>query len=418
MAKTNEKNNTDTILENGSYPDPLNTFLFNAIIEGATDVHLHAIDDVTLILYRVDGVVHEKQRLSVDDGRRLINQIKAAAGLNVTKSFFPQEAQIRWLDEDQQHKDFRVTVVPVGDEECAHLRILSMPEKELEMTRLGFSDEHNANIAEILNSLNGLILITGVTGSGKTTTMYSMASSMALQTLVAFSIEDPVEFKLPSGQQLEVDEEHGLTMYEGLRTILRMDPDFVMVGEIRDKDSAIVTARAALSGRLVLGTIHGQDAAGVVDALHYLGVPYYITSSSLRMIIAQKLLRKLCLSCAKPRELYTEERDVFARTELPIPEEVFDPVGCEKCNGYGYKGQIGIFETAIITPEAAHKIALGVHNELLRQYFRDSGIAPMTVDGLTKVADGITSMQELFEKCNFPDLPTKSQSGTRKSIMI
>ncbi|MHC4146937.1 MAG: GspE/PulE family protein [Planctomycetota bacterium] len=418
MARTNEKNNTDAILENGSYPDPLNTFILNAIIEGATDVHLHAVDEGTVILYRVDGVVHEKQRLSVEDGRRLINQIKAVAGLNVTRSFSPQEAQIRWLDEDGKNKDFRVTVVPIGAEECAHLRILSMPEKDLDMGKLGFSDEHSANIAEILDSLNGLILVTGVTGSGKTTTMYSMASSKDLRSLVAFSIEDPVEFKLPNGQQLEVDEEHGLTMYEGLRTILRMDPDLIMVGEIRDRDSAIVTARAALSGRLVFGTIHGQDAAGAVDALHYLGVPYYIISNSLRMIIAQKLLRRLCLSCAKPRELYAEEREVFERAEMRLPKEVFDSVGCEKCSGYGYKGRIGIFETAVITPEAAHKIASGMHNEPLRQHFRDSGVAPMTVDGLTKVADGITSMQELFEKCNFPGLLAETQSGIRESIMI
>jgi type II secretory ATPase GspE/PulE/Tfp pilus assembly ATPase PilB-like protein len=293
-----------------------------------------------------------------------------------------------------------------------------MPEKELDITKLGFSDEHSKSIVEILDSLNGLVLVTGVTGSGKTTTMYSMASSTNINSLVAFSIEDPVEFKLPSGQQLEVDEEHGFTMYEGLRTILRMDPDLIMVGEIRDRDSAIVTSRAALSGRLVLATIHGQDAAGAVDALHYLGVPYYIISSSLRLIIAQKLLRRLCVSCAKSRSLYTEEKEVFERAGLSIPKKVFDPVGCDQCNGYGYKGRIGIFETAVITQEAAHRIAGGTHNEPLRQYFRDSGILPMAIDGLAKVADGITSVQELFEKCSFPGILAETQSGVSESIMI
>lgn len=418
MVKTHGKSNYDTMFEDELYPDPLNTFILNAILEEATDIHLNAVENGTLILFRVDGVIHEKQRLSRADGSRLINQIKAIANLNVTKSFTPQEGQILWPDRDGCNKNIRVTIVPVGNQECAHLRILSMPEKELNIMKLGFSDEHTQSIVEIIESLNGLVLVTGVTGSGKTTTMYSMASAMELSSLVAFSVEDPVEFKLPNGQQLEVDEDHGFTMYEGLRTILRMDPDLIMVGEIRDRDSAVVTSRAALAGRLVLATIHGQDAAGAVDALHYLGVPYYIISSSLRLIIAQKLLRRLCPACAKPRDLYAEEKDVYERAEMPIPGQVYDPVGCSQCNGYGYRGRIGIFETVVISPEASHRIASGAHSEPLRQYFRDTGITPMTVDGLNKVADGITSVQELFEKCNFPGMLAETHSGVCESILV
>lgn len=414
----NQKNNLKTAPENELYPDPLNTFILNAILEDATDIHLNVVDNGTLILFRVDGVIHEKQRLSRADGSRLINQIKAVASLNVTKSFTPQEGQIQWPDQEGHDKNIRVTIVPIGNEECAHLRILSMPENELDITKLGFSDEHTKSIMGILESLNGLVLVTGVTGSGKTTTMYSMATAMELSSLVAFSVEDPVEFKLPNGQQLEVDEDHGFTMYEGLRTILRMDPDLIMVGEIRDRDSAIVTSRAALAGRLVLATIHGQDAAGAVDALHYLGVPYYIISNSLRLIVAQKLLRRLCPACSKPRELYVEEKDVYERAGLSIPEKMYDPMGCSRCNGYGYKGRIGIFETVAVTPEAAHQIASGTHSESLRQYFRNTGISPITIDGLTKVASGITSMQELFEKCNFPGMLSETKSGVSESVLI
>ena len=418
MAKTDEKDSTNAFVENGIYPDPLNTFILNAIYEEATDIHLNVVEEGTQILFRVDGIIHEKQRLSHKDGRRLLNQIKAAADMNITKSFEPQEGQMRWSDEDEREKNIRVTIVPLRKEECAHLRILSMPEKELEMDNLGFSDDHRKNISESLDSLSGLILVTGITGSGKTTTMYSLSSSRDLSSMVAFSIEDPVEFKLPYGQQLEVDEDHGMTMYEGLRTILRMDPDLIMVGEIRDRDSAIVTARAAMSGRLVLATIHGQDAAAAVDALHYLGVPYYIISSSLRLIIAQKLIRRLCTDCAKPREPFSEEIEVFERAGVSIPEKIFDPVGCEQCNGYGYKGRVGMFETAAITPEAAHKIASGVHNELLREHFRDNGVAPLATDGIQKVADGITSTQELFLRCNFPGLLAENESGISKNIIL
>ncbi|MFC1792606.1 GspE/PulE family protein, partial [Planctomycetota bacterium] len=215
-----------------------------------------------------------------------------------------------------------------------------------------------------------------------------------------------------------VNEDHGLTMYQGLRTILRMDPDLIMVGEIRDRDSAIVAARAAMSGRLVLATIHSQDTAAAVDALHYLGVPYYIISSSLSLIVAQKLIRKLCLACASPREPYVEENEVFERAGIEIPEKIFDPVGCDQCNGYGYKGRIGMFETAVITPDTAHKIASGVHEEQVRQHFRDSGVVPLVIDGIKKVADGITSTQELFQRCNFPGLLSEKESGISTNIII
>jgi len=419
MAEMNEKSSMDVILDEALYPDPLNTFILNAIYEEATDIHLNVVDGGMLVLFRVDGFVHEKQRLSQREGRKLVNQIKAAAGMSASKAFAaPQEGQMRWHDDGQQAKNIRVTIVPMDGDECGHLRILSMPEKELEMANLGFSDEHMKNITESLDSLSGLILVAGTTGSGKTTTMYSMVSSRDLSSLVAFSIEDPVEFRLPNSQQLEVNEDHGLTMYQGLRTILRMDPDLIMVGEIRDRDSAIVAARAAMSGRLVLATIHSQDTAAAVDALHYLGVPYYIISSSLRLIVAQKLIRKLCPACARAREPYVEENEVFERAGIEIPKKIFDPVGCEQCNGYGYKGRIGMFETAVITPDAAHKIASGVHNEQVRQHFRDSGIVPLAIDGIIKVADGITSTCELFQRCNFPGLLAETQSGVSEEAII
>lgn len=418
MAETEEKKSIDQIVENGMYPDPLNTLIQNATMEDATDVHLHVVDDGMLILFRVDGIVHEKRRFSRMEGRKLLNQLKAVADLSVLKSFSPQEGQIRWSDGEGVERDIRVSIVPMGSEECAHLRLLTVSRSELDIARLGFADEDRDRIFQALDTLSGLILVTGVTGSGKTTTMYSMTASRDLRSLIAYSIEDPVEFKLPNGQQLEVDEGHGFTMYEGLRTILRMDPDLIMVGEIRDRDSAIVTARAALSGRLVLATIHGQDAAGAVDSLHYLGVPYYIISSSLRLIVAQKLIRRLCQNCAKPRAPYPEEEDVFERAGLPIPKEVFNPIGCDQCAGYGFKGRIGMFETAMITPDIAHMIASGVHNERLRQHFRDTDVTPLAVDGLKKVANGITSTQELFEKCNFPGLLSESRSGISEGAII
>jgi type II secretory ATPase GspE/PulE/Tfp pilus assembly ATPase PilB-like protein len=278
---------------------------------------------------------------------------------------------------------------------------LSFPQEGWATSKLGFSEEDLENISSVINSMNGLVLVSGATGSGKTTTMYSFASLADLRSKMAFSIEDPVEFHLPYAQQLEVDERHGFTMYHGLQTILRMDPDLVMIGEIRDRDSAIVASRAALSGRLVLATIHAKDAAGTIDALHYLGVPYYIIGGSVKLIVAQNLMRRLCQSCAKSRTPSKEEKDLFREANLKVPKKIFDAKGCKECNSYGYQGLVAIFEIARIDPDTAHMITDGVHQQNLRDHLRKININPMMVDGLKKVADGTTSIDELYRVCDF-----------------
>ena len=404
MAKSIEitkKKKSEIVPVIAQQPDPFNTVVWNAIYENATDIHFNAVDGGTLVLYRVDGIIHEKQKLSESAGRQLLNQVKTAAKLNATKSFMPQEGQIKWPDDDIL-RDIRVTVVPAGkNAESAHLRILSFPQEGWEISKLGFSEEDIENISGTIDSMNGLVLVSGATGSGKTTTMYSFASLTDLRTKMAFSIEDPIEFNLPYAQQIEADERHGLTMYQGLQTILRMDPDLVMVGEIRDRDSAIVTSRAALSGKLVLATIHAKDAAGTVDALHYLGVPYYIIGGSVKLIVAQNLMRRLCHSCAQGRSPSKEEKDLFTEANLKVPKKIFDAKGCKECNSYGYQGLVAIFEIAKIDPDTAHMITDGVHQQQLRDHLRKINITPMLVDGLKKVADGITSIDELFRVCDF-----------------
>jgi type II secretory ATPase GspE/PulE/Tfp pilus assembly ATPase PilB-like protein len=378
-----------------AYPDPLNTFIWNAIVDRATDVHLHCVENGVRVLHRVDGTIHPKLLLPLADGKRLLNQLKSAACLNATRSFTPLEGQINWIDEDQTW-EIRVTLTPVRDRESAHLRLLSVPKGQWDIGNLGFSKSDQEKTATTIDSLSGLILVTGPTGSGKTTTMYSLASLMDLRTTTAYSIEDPVEFRLPYAQQIEVDEKHGLTMHEGLRTILRMDPDLILIGEIRDQDSAIVAARAALSGRLVLATVHAHDAVGAIDAMHYLGVPYHIIGSSLRLIIAQNLLRQLCGECAQPRELDETERELFARSGHETPEHLQHPGSCAECNWYGYKGRTGIFEVATIDDEVGALISAGTRHRELADRIRNKGMRSMTHDGLEKVAKGVTAMEELF----------------------
>ena len=404
MQETLEFRNSDNIeteMPVKPYPDPFNSILWNAVYENATDIHINRVEDGMLVLYRVDGMNHEKKHLSESEGRQLINQIKSASGLNSVKSFVPQEAQLKFPD-DLLQRDIRVTIVPTGKGyESAHLRILSFPQEACDISKMGFTEKDIETVSSTVNSMGGLILISGVSGSGKTSTMYSFASLTDLRNKIAFSIEDPVEFNLPFAQQLEVDERHGFTMYEGLQTILRMDPDLVLVGEIRDSDSAIVAARAALSGRLVLATIHATDAAGTVDALHYLGVPHYVLGGSLKLIVAQSLLRKLCPSCVQERPATNEEKELFKKCGLEIPEKLYSATGCKKCGQYGYRGLTAIFEMAKIDTDSSHLISEGVHQRQLRGYFRKIGIQSMLADGLKKVAQGVTSIEELFRVCDF-----------------
>ncbi len=397
MDKVSGENQTLQMnqLEGTPYPDLLHTLLWNAILEKATDVHLHCVPEGVRVLHRVDGLVHPKTMLPPQDGRKLLNQLKSAAGLTVVRSFAPLEGQIVWPDGERQW-EIRVTLTPVAGRESAHLRLLTAPSDEWDLYNLGFSAADQEKASAVVRALSGLVLVTGPTGSGKTTSMYSLASVMDLRTTTAYSIEDPVEFRLPYAQQIEVDEQHGLTMYEGLRTILRMDPDLILVGEIRDRDSAVVAARAALSGRLVLATIHAQDAAGAVDALHYLGVPYHIISASLRLVIAQNLVRRVCPRCALPRETEEGDKEWFARFGLELPESLVQASGCTECTGYGYKGRTGIFEVATIDEESAALIGSGVRHADLTDYLRKRGVRSIAHNALEKVALGVTSMEEFL----------------------
>jgi len=381
-----------------SYPDPLKTLIWNAVLEKATDVHLHSVADGLRVLHRVDGMIHPRMTLPPAEGRRLLNQLKSAAGLTIVRSFSPLEGQMVWPDEEMRW-EIRVTFTPVRDKESAHLRFLSVPRDEWDMSSLGFAPADQDKISSTVHSPNGLILITGATGSGKTTTMYCLASLMDLRTTTTYSIEDPVEFKIPYIQQIEVDEYHGLTMHEGLRTILRMDPDLILVGEIRDGDSALVAARAGLSGRLVLATIHAQDAAGAIDSLHYLGVPYHIIGSSLRLVIAQNLVRRLCPDCAVPGETGDEAREFFTQCAMEPPESLPQAAGCPECHAYGYQGRTGIFEVAPVDEEMTTLIRSGADHQQLLHSLRKQGTRSMLQDGLDKVAAGVTSIEELTRVC-------------------
>ena len=243
--------------------EALDFLLNDAASANATDIHVHAIPGGYSVRFRVDGVIHEQLALNQEDGRRILGQIKVAANLPIERQFVPQEGQIKWMT-DSVKQNMRVTIVPGRERDSVHMRILSTSMQYLTGKELGLRQEDTEKFRRAWTSPHGLVLIAGRTGSGKTTSMYSAVSAMDLKTHIGYSIEDPVEFDLPYLQQLEVNVRQGLTMSVGLRTVLRTDPDILLVGEIRDQESAIVTTKAALAGRVALATIHARDVTAAL----------------------------------------------------------------------------------------------------------------------------------------------------------
>ncbi len=371
--------------------EPLITILSEAIAEGATDIHLDPFAEGKHVRYRVDGVVHEKAPIPGALRKRLLNQIKVLLDLNIDKSFVPEEGFISMEMEGTQH-DMRVTIAPVGDREAIHFRFLSSSRNLRDLVNLGMRGEDLQAVQRVIEAPYGLVLVAGGTGSGKTTTLYSLANTLKHQNLIVTSIEDPVEFRLPRVRQLEVSEKHGFTMHEGLRIILRMDPDVIMVGEIRDRDSATTAARAGLSGQLVIATMHARNASMAVDALGSMDVPRYMIGGALRLVIHQNLVLRLCQACAGEAKPTAGDRELLERHQVPVPQTVRRAVGCAECRGYGHKGRIAVFELTPIDQSLGHDIAAGVGARKLSSRLHHARRASMAQDVLHKAAAGEVSL--------------------------
>jgi general secretion pathway protein E len=260
---------------------------------------------------------------------------------------------------------------------------------------LGLPQCDQARIIELLKRGEGIVLVTGPTGSGKSTTVYAMLSQLSSAKRNIVSIEDPVEYVVPYVRQLAVDERHDVTMTAGLKTLLRMDPDVIFVGEIRDKEAAMISMRAASSGRHVFSTLHTRDVASTVTALRDLNVDSHSIAANLSGVVSQRLVRRLCLACRAERDTTESERAVFSAEGIEPPSRVFDAVGCEACRQRGYLGRVGIFEVAQISLRIAEAISVPAPEDTIRQLLRADGIRPLRATALQNVAEGITSLAEV-----------------------
>lgn len=381
-----------TIVENATAFD----LVLRAATLRATDIHIDPAGAEYSVRFRIDGRLERYCGLDPDVAGHLIQQLKTAARIDIATPFLPKEGRLR-MPAALDHLDVRITTSPVASGEAVALRIFDREHVFHPLNQLGLSERSLAAVDRMLRRGEGIVLVTGPTGSGKTTTVYSMLETLGNGSRNIVSIEDPVEFTVPFVRQMEVNERHGLTMTSGLRTLLRMDPDVVFIGEIRDTEAAEIGMRAASSGKYVISTLHTRDVPSTITALLDLHIDNRSLAGNLTGILSQRIIRRLCLKCRRSEPPNDEQRRLFEQHEMPAPRELFHPTGCPDCRGRGYRGRIGVFEVVVAEDDFTNLISGGATEHELRQLIRQSGIPDLTMDAMTKVRDGIIDLTEALE---------------------
>jgi len=386
------------VFERKPETSPAIDLVMRALALRATDVHIDAVGNCHSVRFRIDGRLERYCQLDTDVASHLIQQFKTLARLDIADPFHPQEGRLR-LPPDMAHLEVRITISPVVSGEALALRIFDRESVFRPLERLGLSERSMSVIDGITQRAEGLVLVTGPTGSGKTTTVYSLLEALGRRERNIVSIEDPVEFPASFVRQMEVDERHGVTMTRGLRTLLRMDPDVMFLGEIRDTEAAEIAMRAASSGKYVFSTLHTRDVASTITALRDLHVDARSLAGNLTGIISQRLVRRLCPECRQTASLTGEDRSLLQMHGIEPPAQWFRAAGCSACRGTGYRGRIGVFEVVLADDGLLREIACGAPEHELREYIRRLGTADLTSDALTKVCAGVTSLDEAMKMC-------------------
>jgi type II secretory ATPase GspE/PulE/Tfp pilus assembly ATPase PilB-like protein/nucleotide-binding universal stress UspA family protein len=372
--------------------------LNRAIQWRASDVHIDpAGPDRVWIRFRVDGKLRTFCHLDHALAAPLMMQLKLMADFDTTQSFGPLEGRLK-LPATLGMMEVRVTLVPACDGDAVAMRLLKHEALPRPLSMLGMSVSTLASVEAMLHHREGLVLVTGPTGSGKTTTVYAMLQKLGTGDRNIVSIEDPVEYRVAGIRQLSVNARHDFTMARGLRTLLRMDPDVVFIGEVRDAEALDIAMRASSSGRYVFTTLHTRDVASTITALRDLHADNYSLAANLSGIVSQRLIRCLCRECRVAVSPSDEQRQMFINAELDPPSELYQPRGCAVCQNSGYRDRVGIFEAVVITPDTMLAIQRGVTENELRQVIKASGAHDLAHDALTKARDGITSLEEA---CSF-----------------
>ncbi len=379
-----------------------NLILIEALKAGASDIHVEPYEKEFRVRFRIDGILHNIMALPMRTRDPLISRLKIMAKLDISEKRLPQDGRIKIrlrVEERSRDLDLRVSSVPTQFGEKVVMRLLDKSKLQLDMTQLGFDQEPLRRFKDAIDRPYGIMLVTGPTGSGKTNTLYSAIAALNDPTVNIMTAEDPIEFNLAGINQVQMKEQIGLTFASSLRSFLRQDPDIILVGEIRDFETAEIAVKAALTGHLVLSTLHTNDAPSTINRLMNMGIEPFLVATSVNCICAQRLVRRICSHCAEdmetpPQMLITVG---FAPDEVKTLR-IKRGRGCERCNNTGYKGRIGLFEVLLFTDEIRDMILSGASSIELKRKAIEEGMVSLRMSGLQKIREGSTTLEEVLRE--------------------
>jgi len=379
-----------------------NLILIEALKAGASDIHVEPYEKEFRVRFRIDGILHNIMALPMRVRDPLISRLKIMAKLDISEKRLPQDGRIKIrlrVEERSRDLDLRVSTVPAQFGEKVVMRLLDKTKLQLDMTQLGFEPEPLRRFKDAIDRPYGIVLVTGPTGSGKTNTLYSAIAQLNDPTVNIMTAEDPIEFNLAGINQVQMKEQIGLTFASALRAFLRQDPDIVLVGEIRDFETAEIAVKAALTGHLVLSTLHTNDAPSTINRLMNMGIEPFLVATSINAICAQRLVRRICSSC--PEDVETPPQMLiqvgFAPDEVKVLK-IKRGRGCDKCNNAGYKGRVGLYEVLQFSDEIRDMILSGASSIELKRKAIEEGMVSLRMAGLQKIRDGVTTLEEVLRE--------------------
>ncbi len=380
----------------------VNLIFNDAIIKGASDIHFEPYEKEFRVRLRIDGVLHEYMKPPMNLKNKVTSRLKIVSGMDIAEKRLPQDGRIKTkIDTNTAKKvvDMRVSSLPTIHGEKIVIRILDKDQLKLDLTQLGFEPISLQKFERNIKEPWGIILVTGPTGSGKTNTLYSAVAKLNDDEVNILTAENPVEFNIFGLNQVNIKEQIGLTFPAALRTFMRQDPNIILVGEIRDFETADIAIKAALTGHLVLSTLHTNDAPSTIARLINMGIEPFLVATSLRLVQAQRLIRRLCNGCKGVAKIPAQTLiEIGFTPEEAKAVQIFEPKGCDKCNNTGYKGRVGLFEVMELDEELREMVMIGASTAELRQKAKEKGMLTLRQSGLEKIKQGITSIEEVLRE--------------------
>lgn len=396
----------------------VNEIMLDSSRRGASDIHLDPHKDNMIIRIRVDGDLVNYSEVPNSFQKNLVTRVKIISGMNITESRLPQDGAIK-ANLQGTNLDMRVSALPTNLGEKIVIRLMDYSLSGTGIENLGFSEDNYKKVVKMLSLPNGILMVTGATGSGKSTTVYAMLQRLNKEEINIISVEDPVEMNIEGINQVQTNSEIGLDFATVLRSILRQDPNVIMIGEIRDTETAKIAVRASITGHLVLSTIHTNDALNTIERLLDMDVERYLLASAIEGIVAQKLARRLCTKCKNERPASDYEKDLFKKALNKKIETLYSAEGCDECH-HGYKGRVPIHEVLLINTLIRDAVTQNIRKDELRRLVYSQDVASLLQDGLAKVEQGLTTVEELLKLIDLEndDSGEETRIGLQESLQI